>query len=121
MSFARVGPTCWTRDFPSRRAMSPLAAGPSPSSAIARRYARSAGVARFHRLRPGLDLGDDPVSSSGPPSEIVEEHGLTDTAKAGEHQALRGAAGGGPGEKGLELRDVGVTSGKLGRRNAGTR
>ena len=48
MRLARVGPRDWIV-HPSRLAISLLRDGPSPSSAIAERYCRSAGVARAQR------------------------------------------------------------------------
>lgn len=58
--------------LPRRGATSPLGDGPSPSSAMARRYSRSLGVARDHRLakKPASSLAlpaSTPMRASSTP------------------------------------------------------
>ncbi len=83
-----------------------------------------------HRLRerqpqrlvgPGLELAGPPGPLHREPAQRVEQHGLADPAQPGEHHRALGAAGGDPLEGDLELPQLPVAAGELGRALAGAR
>ena len=68
---------------------------------------------------PGLDLAGAPGALDGQAAQRVEQHRLADAAQAGEHHAAVGTAGGDPFEGDLELLQLAVAAGQLGRALAG--
>ena len=67
----------------------------------------------------GLDLAGAPGARDREAAQGVEQHRLPDAAQAGEHHAAVGPAGGDPLEGDLELPQLAVTTGELGRALAG--
>ena len=64
---------------------------------------------------PGLDLAGAPGALDGEAAQRVQQHGLADAAQPGEHHAAVGPAGGDPLEGDLELPQLAVAAGELGR------
>ena len=67
----------------------------------------------------GLDLAGAPGALDRQAAQRVEQHRLADAAQAGEHHAAVGTAGGDPFEGDLELLQLAVAAGELGRALAG--
>jgi hypothetical protein len=66
-------------------------------------------------VRAGLDLAGAPQLPSGLGAQRVEQHGLADAAQPGEHEAALGSPAGDALEHDVELRELPVAAGKLGR------
>ena len=83
------------------------------------------GVHRLRERQPqrlvgtGLELAGPPGPLHREPAQRVEQHGLADPAQPGEHHRALGAAGGDPLEGDLELPQLPVAAGELGRPLAG--
>ena len=67
----------------------------------------------------GLDLAGPPRPLDGLAAQRVEEHGLADTAQSGQHHAALGASGSDALEGHLELRELLVAAGEVGRALSG--
>jgi hypothetical protein len=66
-------------------------------------------------VRTGLDLARAPQALDGLRPERVEQHGLADAAETGEHEAPLGPAPDDALEDDVELGELGVATGQLGR------
>ena len=93
--------------------------------AVPVRHVADRGVHGLRQRQPQRLLGAR-LDLAGPPRPLhrlgaqrVEQHGLADAAQAGEHHGALGAARGDAFERHLELRELPVATGQLGRALAG--
>jgi len=68
---------------------------------------------------PSLQLAGAPQSPNRHRAEVVQQDGLADTAQAGEHHAPFGPTSGDTFKYHLELGNLAVTAGELGRALSG--
>jgi hypothetical protein len=90
--------------------------GAVPGREFAHRHVQRARHRPPDRLvRPGLDLAGAPQPLEGHRPERVQQHGLADAAQPGEHHAPLRTAPRDPLQHHLELADLPVAPGELGR------
>ena len=95
---------------------------PVPGRQLADGHVQRAGDRPPDRLLgPGLDLAGAPQPLHRHRPEGVQQHGLADAAQPGQHHAALRPAAGDPLQHDLELGDLTVTAGQLGRPLSGAR